>query len=227
MSSHHWKSLDKNCPVSFNVYGDENAVVFPLFLSITRGMKPYHVHVLLSKGHYFLIRNLAALVSPQMKVNHHKCYIYPSCLGLYISECRYKTHLSLCRNDSLLSFTTFKNMVSTLFVIYSDLETCIEEEEVVKRGKVVSRCHHVPISVAALTVCIDRLEFGSKPFIYTARNCVDVLLDYLDHEVNHLREIYENIYEPCRWGEEERQAHWYSHSCAMCGCYFGGDVLKV
>ena len=27
--------------------------------------------------------------------------------------------------------------------------------------------------------------------------------------------------------EEERQAHWYSHSCAMCGCFFGGDVLKV
>ena len=46
-------------------------------------------------------------------------------------------------------------MVSTPFVIYSDLETYIEEEEVVKRGKVVSRRHHVPILVAALTVCRD------------------------------------------------------------------------
>ena len=146
--------------------------------------------------------------------------------------------IRLCRNDrtlytipeganSLLSFTTFKNIVSAPFVIYSDLETCIEEEEVVKRGKVVSRHHHVPISVAALMVCRDRPEFGSKPFIYTGRNCVDVLLDYLDREVNHLREIYENDYEPCRWGEEERRAHRYSHSCAMCGCFFGGDVLKV
>ena len=145
------------------------------------------------------MRNLAALVSPQMKVNHCKCYICPSCLGLYVSERRYKTHLSLCRNDrtlytipdganSLLSFTTFKNMVSTPFVIYSDLETCIEEKEVVKRGKVVSRHHHIPISVAALMVCRDRAEFGSKPFIYTGRNCVDVLLDYLNHKVNHLRE---------------------------------------
>ena len=64
VSSCHWKSLDKNCPVSFNVYGHENAVVFPLFLSVTRGIKPYHVDVLLSKGHYFLITNLATLVSP-------------------------------------------------------------------------------------------------------------------------------------------------------------------
>ena len=96
-----------------------------------------------------------------------------------------------------------------------------------KRGKVVSRHHHVPISVAALMVCRDRPGFGSKPFIYTGRNYIDVLLDYLDREVNRLREIYENVYQPCRWGEEERQAHRYSHSCAMCGCFFGGDVLKV
>ena len=118
-------------------------------------------------------------------------------------------------------------MVSTPFVIYSDLETCTEEEEVVKRRKVVSRHHHVPISVAALTVCRDQLEFGLKPFIYSGRNCIDVLLYYLDHEGNHLREIYENVYEPCIWGEEERQAHWYSSSCAMCCCFLGGDVLKV
>ena len=144
-----------------------------------------------------------------MKVNRHKCYICPLCLDLYLSERRYKSHLSLCRNDgtlytipegsdSLLSFTTFKNIVPTPFVIYSDLQTCTEEEEVVKRGKVVSRHHHVPISVAPLTVCRDQPEFGSKPFIYTGRNCIDVLLYYLDHKVNHLREIYENVYEPCR-----------------------------
>ena len=95
--------------------------------------------------------------------------------------------------NSLLSFTTFKNMVSAPLVIYSDLKTCIEEEEVVKRGKVMSRRHHVPISVAALTVCRDRPEFGSKSFIYTRRNCIDVLLDYLDHKVDCLREIYENV----------------------------------
>ena len=38
VSFRHWKSLDKNCPISFNVYSHENAVIFPLFLSVTRGM---------------------------------------------------------------------------------------------------------------------------------------------------------------------------------------------
>ena len=78
MLSHHWKTIDKNCPVSVNVYGYEKGTVFPLFLSVSWGTKPFHVDVLFCNGHYCLIRNLAALISPQMKANHCKCYICPS-----------------------------------------------------------------------------------------------------------------------------------------------------
>ena len=59
------------------------------------------------------------------------------------------------------------------------------------------------------------------------RNCIDVLLDFLDSEVSRLRDIYENVYEPCRWGSEEKLAHFSSDSCAMCGSIFNEDVLKV
>lgn len=239
VTSRHWKSIDKYCPVSVNVYGFEKGVVFPLFLSVSRVSKPFHVDVLLCKGHYFLIRNLAALVSPQVKANRRKCYICPSCLVSYGSRRKYEIHLALCKKDgtmyrvsesvgTFLSFDSFKNMVCAPFVIYSDLETCIEQEEVVKRGKIKSRRRHVPISVAALTVCRDRPEFGSKPFIYTGKDCVDVLLQFLDHEVYRLRDIYDNVYEPCRWGEAERKLHDSSVSCAMCRRSFdSGNLLKV
>ena len=58
-------------------------------------------------------------------------------------------------------------MVNVPFVIYADLETMICKEEMVRRGKTQSKHRHVPISVGALTVCKDRPEFGSTPFLYT------------------------------------------------------------
>ena len=58
--------------------------------------------------------------------------------------------MSLCKNDSTIfeipkmtspneSFYNFNNMVTAPFVIYCDMETYIPEEELVRRGKIVSR----------------------------------------------------------------------------------------
>ena len=57
--------------------------------------------------------------------------------------------MSLCKNDGTIfeipeltspnvSFYNFNNMVTALFVIYCDMKTYIEEE-LVRRGKIVSR----------------------------------------------------------------------------------------
>ena len=99
VTSRHWKSIDRHCPVSVNIYGYEKGVVFPMFLLTYRDSKPFHVDFLLSPRHYFLIRNLPALVSPQTKSSCRKCHICPSCLGSYGSWQRYRRHVSLCKNE--------------------------------------------------------------------------------------------------------------------------------
>ena len=150
ISSRHWRTIDRHCPASFNIFGYERGSVFPLFLSVCRNTKPFHVDRLLCRDHYYLVRNLSALVSPQMKVNRRKSFICPSCLSSHVSELKYQIHLGLCHNDCTmyqhpnsvhpyLEFNSFNNMVTTLFVIYSDLETFIREEETVWRGKLLSR----------------------------------------------------------------------------------------
>ena len=218
ISSRHWCTIDRHCPISINIYGYERGSVFPLFLSVHRDSKPFHVDMLLSRGHYYLVRNLSALVSPQLKSNRSKCYICTSCLSSHVSECKYKIHLALCRNDGTmyrlpestnpyLQFNSFKNMVTAPFVIYSDLETCIREEEVVRKGKLLSKYEHISISVAALTVCQDRVELGSEPFIYTGPDCVDVLLQHLDDEVYRLKQVYDYCYVPCHWTRVQEEAH--------------------
>ena len=239
VTSRHWKSIDTHCPVSVNIYGHEKGVVFPVFLSTYRDSKPFHVDMLLSRSHYFLIRNLAALVSPQTKTSRRKCHICPSCLGSYGSWRRYRRHVSLCKNDGTIfeipesstspnvSFYNFNNMVTAPFVIYCDMETYIQEEELVRKGKIVSRRRHVPISVAALTVCRDCTGLGSCPFLYTGTDCIDVLLDHLDSEAFRLKCAYENVNEPCRWYESQRLAHESAEHCAMCLRPFSSHRIKV
>ena len=120
-------------------------------------------------------------------------------------------------------------MVTTLFVIYSDLETFIREEQTVQRGKLLSRWQHVLISVAALMDCRDRVELGSKPFIYTGIDCLDVLLQHLDDEVFHLKQIYDHCYIPCHWTHAQKEGYEAAEKCFMCARKFADNchLLKV
>ena len=92
-----------------------------------------------------------------------------------------------------LGFSSFNSMVNAPFVIYADLEMMICKEEMMRRGKVRSKHRHVPISVSALTVCKDRPEFGSDPFLYTGSDCIDMLIEFLNREQHRVREIYESV----------------------------------
>ena len=46
VTSRNWKSIDRHCPVSVNIYGYEKGVIFPMFLSTYRDSKPFHVALL-------------------------------------------------------------------------------------------------------------------------------------------------------------------------------------
>ena len=239
VSSRHWPKIDKQSPVSVSVYGYDKGSVFPLFLTVRRDSKPFHVDLLLCRGHYYLIRNLSALVSPQMKLNRRKSFICPSCLSSHTSTEKLRVHLSLCRSDCLmykfpsasestLCFNNFSNMVTAPFVIYCDMETYIQKKVLVQKGKTLTKQRHMPISVGAFTVCRDRVDLGSKPFIYTGTDCLDVFMQYLDDEVYRLREVSYNFYLPCRMTRSEKEMHKKAETCAMCRRNFEHNgLLKV
>ena len=64
------KKFEQKWPVSINVYG-YSGVIYPHYLSSTL-LQPGKqvVNLLLHSGHYFLIRNMSALVTPQCKTNN-------------------------------------------------------------------------------------------------------------------------------------------------------------
>ena len=214
--------------MSINVYS-YSGVIYPHYLSSTL-LQPdrWEVNLLLHSGHFFLIGNMSALVTPQCKTNKRKCHVCPSCLLYFICKDRYETHIHLCKKDGTqyvfpeggeakLGFSSFNNMVNVPFVIYTDLEMMICKEEMVRRGKVWSKHRHVPISVGALTVCKDRPEFGSDPFLYTSPDCIDMLIEFLNREQHHVREIYEGVSVPCLMTDWDCKHFGAARACEMCG----------
>ena len=99
------------------------------------------------------------------------------------------------------------------------------KEEMVRRGNIRSKHRHVPISVGALTVCKDRPEFGSAPFLYTGSDCIDMLIEFLNREQHHVRQIYESVSMPYLMTGRDRDHFCAAHACEMCGGKFGWDPM--
>ena len=216
------KKFERKWPVSINVYG-YSGVIYPHYLSSTLLQSDRQVvNLLLHSGHYFLIRNMSTLVTLQCKTNKQKCHVCPSCLSYFVCKDRYETHIHLCKkdgtqyvfpegNEAELVFSSFNSMVNAPFVIHADLEMMICKE-MVRRGKTQSKCRHVPISVGALTVCKDRPEFGSAPFLYTGPDCIDMLIEFLNREQHHVHQIYEGVSMPCLMTGRDRDQFCAAHS---------------
>ena len=93
------KKFEQEWPVSINVYG-YSGVIYPHYLSSTLLQSDrWLVNLLLHSGHFFLIRNMSALVTPQCKTNKRKCHVCPSCLSYFVRKDRYETHIRLCKKD--------------------------------------------------------------------------------------------------------------------------------
>ena len=81
--------------------------------------------------------------------------------------------------------------------------------------------------MAALTVCRDRPDLGSCPFLYMGTYCIDVLLDHLDSEAFCLKCVYESVNKPCCWYQSQRLAHELAEQCTMCLHPFSSHCIKV
>ena len=224
------RKFDEQNIVSVNVYGYDD-ILYPLYLTEKSSTDPYHVNLLLHKGHYFCISNLARLVASRVRRSRRKCFVCDYCLSFFPSEKSFYLHQGLCRktgmrfklpssSDSVVEFANFNNMIPAPFAIYCDMETMIEKKQECRQGKMISKRRHVPISVGAITVCRVAEEYSSSPFIYTGKDCIDVFFRHLQEEVKRISIILESVYKPCSMTRSDRQWHESARSCYMCGKKF-------
>ena len=109
------KKFEQKWPVSINVYG-YSGVIYPHYLSRTLLQSDRRVvNLLLHSRHYFLIRNMSALVTPQCKTNKQKCHVCPSSLSFFFTRTGMKLIFISARKMGLPEFSPRGMKLSWVF----------------------------------------------------------------------------------------------------------------
>ena len=183
--------------MSVNVFGYEDAAVYPLRLTELRD-RP-HVNLLLladgEKRHYVLIKNLSRLIAPRSgyKGASHPC-VY--CLHVFCRADLLADHTPHCKphgpqrvkmpsgDDTTLFFKHKDRQLRAPFVIYADFE-CYTEKLATCIPNTASFTHryqqHTP-SGYCYHVVSDHPGYTSTPVVYRGPDVVDHFLESLRHE---------------------------------------------
>ena len=183
--------------VSVNVFGYEDAVVYPLRLTELRD-RP-HVNLLLladgEKRHYVLVKNLSRLVARR---SGHDGVSFPCvyCLHVFCRADLLADHIPHCKphgpqrvkmpsgDDTTLLFTHEDRQLRAPFIIYADFE-CYTEKLATCIPNTASFAHryqqHTP-SDYCFHVVSDHPGYTSTPVVYRGPDVVDHFIESLRHE---------------------------------------------
>ncbi len=228
--------FEKNSFLSINIYGLEKDKIFPYYVSQHTSRKSFHVNLLLYKNHYFAICNLSSFISQNVKVNRRKTFVCRFCLAYFVNYEHFQQHLKLCKKDGQqyninvsknLYFNNYKSILESPFVVYCDMETIIEEEQIVNEGKVITSRNHVPISIGAKLICRVNNYFSSDLFIYTGKDCVDKFLVFLYYYVQqYVYNVTQKVCFPLLFSEKDHILYEQQDFCEMCHKKFDDNKIK-
>lgn len=219
--------FESEWPVSCNVYGLEKKL-FPYYVSPFYGKRKYHVQLFLHKEHFYLIRNLSALLKKCNTKNRRKCFVCQLCLTYFGKKKNFLIHQQYCqtkgrpiemplKNKNQMCFSNFAGLLWSPFVIYADLESIIEPKQVsAKKLKTISKSPHKSVSFASLTICRENENFSQAPVIYTGKRCIEHFLRHIEKEVERVQTIYRNTYIPLKMSLKDRVKFNQEIRCHFC-----------
>jgi len=128
----HIKKFEKLNPVSVNVFGMQNGVASPLYITTER-TKQNHVNLLLHDGHYYLVKNLSALLAKQYSSYKSKLHYCNYCLVHFRKKEKLDEHSKNCSSSgqmvemppekTYMKFRNYYKLVPLQFCIIADLES--------------------------------------------------------------------------------------------------------
>lgn len=192
--------------VNIYFYNSEKRRVCPLLLS-KRPVDYHYVNLLyLRKSarieeedcfetHYCWIKDLAALVSPQITKNRAKIFLCNRCLNHFTTEEKLLAHIEMCTNknkncsiempiaseDNFVYFKNFKNGLKSPFIIYADTEALLKQPE---KSVFSSNCNTQAIQhheIHSIGYYFLDANVNTKSYYDSHRgpNCVDWFMEQL------------------------------------------------
>ena len=228
------KTFEHKNQISVNVYGEENNIIFPIFISNLQIPSNHHVDLLYinkeSQGHYILIKDLSKLVGSQISKNEHKKYFCRRCLQAFTTEAILKKHLESCskhdiqnikmpKEGSILKFKKIDCSLRHPFVIYCDFESCLHKCHHAERNNSASwteafQEHHA-CSFALHVVSTDK-RYYTKPKLYFGDDAGEVFLDMIGEEIRKIKLFLDHEIPIINFTREQQLFHDTTNQCHIC-----------
>ena len=228
--------------LSINVFGySESAGVHPLYL--TKDHSASSINLLLitevkdgkTKSHYCWIKDFNRLCHDQNK-HHGKTFFCTRCISPHCSERTLQEHMIYCKGvdappchavypeksedgtNPTIKFKNIQHMMKAPYVIYADTESIIKPVDSPNTDtNTVQTSEHVPCSFAYTVVRSDGKVTSQS--LYRGEDCMDVLFEKLDAELERIRSNLKDIKE-IDMTPEEQEAHNNTGKCWICNGEF-------
>ena len=227
MQEKDFNKIEVQNNICTNVFGYENELVFPIFISEQKFEDSMNLLLLFEddKSHYAYIKDVNTFMFHKTK-DKNKKWFCKSCLQSFSSKNILKKHKEDCLSingtqfvdveEGIIKFENYSRQLPVPFKIYADFECNLQDTEIYE-GYCTKKYHdHVPCSYAYKIVCID--DRFSKPIVvYRGENAAYQFIKAILKEYKYCKKIVkEHFNKNLIMSEEEEYLFQQSNSCWIC-----------
>ena len=224
--------------LAINVFGySKQAGIHPLYLTKDHNREPINL-LLITKvedgkvnSHYCWIKNFNRLCSAENKHNGETFFCL-RCISPHWTKQTLEDHLVYCRgvdaapchavfpqatedgSPPTIQFKNIQHLMKAPYVIYADTESIVKPADSPNTDtNTVQTSEHIPCSFAYTVVRSDGKVMSEK--LYRGEDCVDVLFNCLEQELENIREDLKNE-RPLAMTEDDWAIHSAADKCWIC-----------
>ena len=185
--------------ICINVFGNENRLVFPIFVSDQKFENSIDLLLKTSgdKSHYVYIKDFNRFMFHNTK-NKNKKYFCKGCLQCFSSEIVLTKHKEDCLSINgkqsvklekrIIEFENYSKQTSVLFKIYADFERNLNGIKSYESSYTKKYQDHVPCSFAYKVVCIDD-RFTKPMVVYRGENAAYEFIKTILKEYKYFKKV--------------------------------------
>ena len=221
-----------------NVFGYENELVYPIFISKEKFEDSIDLLLLIEddKSHYVYIKDFNTFMFHQTK-NKNKKWFCKSCLQSFSSENVLIKHKQDCLSingvqsidvkEGIVKFENYSKQLLAPFKIYADFECNLQDTEIYE-GSCTKKYHdHVRGSYAFKVVCIDN-RFSKPIVVYRGKNAAHEFIKAILKEYKYCKKIMKEPFNKnLIMSEKEQHLFQQSNSCWICKKIINDEDEKV
>ena len=198
-----FKKIEVQNNICINVFGYENELVFPIYVSDQKFEDSMDLLLLIDddKSHYVYIKDFNRFMFHKTK-NKNKKWFCKSSLQCFSTENVLIKHKEDCLSingkqsveleEGTIEFQNYFKQIPVPFKIYADFECNLKNVDSYE-GSYTKKCQdHIPCSFAYKVVCID--DKFSKPIVaYRGKNDVYEFIKAILKEYKYCKKLRKNI----------------------------------